>query len=350
MDKTLYEAARKQVLAELGISKVSEMTEEQKLRYKQLMGERLKPGAAPETNQATEAPAVPPPIAQPEPEKEITEKEATAAVEAYIEGSNIPVILQSKIRDDALSADEPLIDKLELINLFDFTIYKGYAGIGKTSSVESWAKREGYDVFEIVCSQDMNTFDLVGSYIIRGNDMVFAATQITSAVVNSQTRKTLLIIDEINLLQPEVLKSLNNLTDFRKSVDTVVGRFTGKNLKIVGLMNVEAASAGNELDITAASRAVVHTADVAAITAKLIKAGVITKQLGEVFKSTSFAFGLREAKQLKVLVSSGMPNAVSLLLDKYNDDELREQIKQAFVIVYGEGFEAAVVKDLNGSK
>ena len=344
-DKKLqYERARRAILSEYGVKKTSELNAEQMAEYTRKLEEALKAPAAPaeETVVATEG------IAEASGETvAVVEEEVASPAEEVVEAAipdnslEIPRIFQPPI--NSRGDKEPLIDALELIDVFPFVIYKGYAGIGKTSSVTSWAHKKGYDVFEFVGSADMNTFDLVGSFIIEGNDVKFNASTITSAVENSRTRPTVLVIDEIILLRPAVVKSLNSLFDMRKSVDTLVGRFYGSDkLRVVGLMNIEEQSEGFELDLSVVSRALIHEVNADAVRSKLVAAGVVTKQLGEVMANTSYVFGLREVEQLKALKKAGIKEPVTLLLEKYADKNKRDQIRQAFVAVYGSDFNKAV--------
>ena len=344
-DKKLqYERARRAILSEMGVDHSSDLTPEQFAEYKKRLDDALRSPAPPseapvevavesssgETVVVAEAPPAPPEAAE-----EIAEPPMVSNETA------IPRIFQPPI--NARGDKEPLIDMLDLIEVFPFVIFKGYAGIGKTSSVSSWAHKKGYDVFEFVGSADMNTFDLVGSYIIEGNDVKFSASTITSAVENSRTRPTVLVIDELNLLRPAVVKSLNSLFDMRKSVDTLVGRFYGSDkLRVVGLMNVEEQSEGFDLDLSIVSRALIHEVNANAVRSKLVAAGVVTKQLGEVMANTNYVFGLREVEQLKALKAAKVPEPVNILLEKYADKSKRDQIRQAFIAVYGSDYNKAV--------
>ena len=353
--KKLYEKARREALIEIGKSKISDLTEVEREEFNDKINRKFNSynfpnTAAKNTEEITAA------IAKSENEEEIMAPATAAAVKEaektfknesvdirnkILVVDNFPSISKSKILTD--SGREPLIDKLNFIDLFYFTVYKGYAGVGKTSSIESYGFGNDYDIYEFVCSEDMNTFDLVGSFIIQGGNVVFNESAITSAVKNSISHKTLLILDEINLLRPATLKSLNDLFDYRKSVDTVIGRFNGNNLKIVGLMNLETESIGNDLDVSVQSRAFVHNVDETYVIKKLIKNGM-PQQIGELMKSTNFAFGLREWEQLQILITNNISGSVDLLLQKYGDELKQDQIRQAFIVIFGSEYNDEVNK------
>lgn len=360
IQKHRYERARRTALREVGVRTIDEALDKGVYdKYIDVFNAALRSEEEPEATKAAEVSEsiAPPSDVRVDAAVEIVEERAPAAeveddkskppLVITIKGSGIKTILQPPI--ERFSTYPALIDGLDFISLFDFTVFRGYAGIGKTSSVERWAHDNGYDVYEFVASEEMNTFDLVGSYIIQGGDVVFNATPITSALANSERHKTLLIIDEINLLRSAVLKSLNDLTDFRKSVDTVVGRFVGKDIHIVGLMNAESTSAGNPLDLSVVSRAFVHEVSVPFVVSTLLKSRLISKALGDVMTKTTFVFGLREVAQLKLLVKHKIDRPIDMLLQKYDTDVVRAQVLEAFKLIYGSEYNSKCVADITAN-
>ena len=344
--KKMYEHARAEVLAEMGKKNVGSMTDSEVSEYKIRIKAKIREmeSTGPDLSSAmtgrkfeeesvvyTDTDTVIKTAPAPTIESSAAFGERMKEMERI--EAEVPIVPKAPLIPMGLKP--PIIDSLELIELFQFVVYKGYAGVGKTASVISYAINNGYDVFSFVCSEDMGLPDLVGSYIIRGGDVVYNQSQILAAVRNSNRKKTLLILDEINLLRPAVLKSLNDLLDFRKELSTDIGKFYGKDLKIVGLMNLEAESMGNDLDVSVQSRAFVHEVDIKFVTTMLLKGGVVNDKMVEVMQKTRFAFGLREAEQLNILKNSGVKNPVDMLLQKYADESQRQQIAEAFKAVYG---------------
>jgi MoxR-like ATPase len=229
-----------------------------------------------------------------------------------------------------------LEEELKSLQAVDFVILRGPAGIGKTFSSLLWAKQNGYDAFVYECSSDASFFDVVGYYIVRDGEMQFLASDVSSALKNSERKKTLLIFDEINLLPPAVLKAVGGLFDFRKSINTPVGRFySDGNLKIVGTMNSETESAGYSLDPALQSRAVVINLSIGKVVERMIKLGIVDEITGKILAETGFRFSLREAEQvLKLSSVYGVEKAFSIVIGKY-DEEVRKQVKEAISIVIG---------------
>jgi MoxR-like ATPase len=227
-------------------------------------------------------------------------------------------------------------EELKALEVIDFIILSGPAGVGKTFSSLLWAKQNGYDAFVYECSSDASFFDVVGYYIVKDGEMIFLASDITSAVKNAERNRTLLIFDEINLLPPSVLKSLGGLFDFRKSINTPVGRFVAPDgqLKIIGTMNSETESAGYSLDPALQSRAVVINIG-KVVVERMVKFGIIDELTAKIMTETGFRFSLREAEQvLKLSSVYGVERAFSIVLGKY-DEEVRKQIKEAINVIIG---------------
>jgi MoxR-like ATPase len=229
-----------------------------------------------------------------------------------------------------------LEEELKSLQAVDFVILRGPAGIGKTFSSILWGKENNYDVFVFEASGDMSFFDAVGFYVIKNGEMIFLASDITSAVKNAEKNKTLLIFDEINLLPPSVLKSLGGLFDFRKSINTPVGRLVAPDgqLKIIGTMNSETESAGYSLDPALQSRAVVINIG-KVVVERMVRFGVIDELTAKIMTETGFRFSLREAEQvLKLSSVYGVERAFSMVLGKY-DEEIRKQIREAINVIIG---------------
>ncbi len=236
------------------------------------------------------------------------------------------------------SSGEAVLLDMRVSDVWPFTIHRGYAGLGKTASLINWGMKNGYKVYVHGASSDQDLFDYVGSYIVKGNEMIFQASAITSAVEESKRSKVLLVIDEINQMTPEVTKALASLFDDHRTVRIPGGEINGSsaNLRIIGTMNKEADSAGSPLDPAFKSRAIIADVDGDKVVKALIKEGEITPNLGKVMRDTNYRFAIREVRQLKALMSV-MPGeeALETLVQKYDEGEDRNLVIQAFRNVYG---------------
>ena len=236
------------------------------------------------------------------------------------------------------STGEDVLLDMRIGDVWPFTIYRGYAGVGKTMSLINWGIKNGYKVFIHGASSDQETYDYVGSYIVKGNEMIFQASAITSAVEESKRSKVLLIIDEIDQMTPEVTKALASLFDDNRTVRIPGKEIVGSNanLKIIGTMNKEADSAGNPLDPAFRSRGIIVDVDGEKIVSALIKEGEITPGLGKVMRDTNYRFAIREVRQLKALMTvMSAEDALAVLVQKYDEGDDRNQVIQAFRHVYG---------------
>lgn len=240
------------------------------------------------------------------------------------------VIWKKPIKVEGYIDEDIYIPELEkLINAWDFIILRGYAGIGKTYNSIVYGAKNNYDIYIFECSSDMSYYDVLGGFVLKNNETVYNASSILSAVYNSQKKKTLLIIDEINLLSPAVLKALNSLFDFRKSIDSPIGRIMAGELKIIATMNKEMESAGYPLDIAVQSRAVIYEIDIEKYVNILKTKNIIDDKSAEILKLSKFMVSIRELQQVKALITAGFTNieALNILLMKY-DIEKRKQIKE----------------------
>jgi hypothetical protein len=240
-------------------------------------------------------------------------------------------------------------------------ILRAPAGIGKTSGVINWGLENGMSVFVQECASDMADSDLTGTWGLEDGSTKFLAGEIASAFRLSKEyekewkeatkgmsekeadkvpkKKVLLLMDEINLLAPAVLKSIGSVFDFRRTIYTPVGRVYGapEFLRVVGTMNSEEDSSGYLLDPALRSRCLVLTIPIKEVIENLGKAqGNVNKVFLQVMEQTNAKFSIREMEQLVVLkqiMVGGKPmdtsTALMYVLDKYDEDE-RKIIQSVF--------------------
>lgn len=224
--------------------------------------------------------------------------------------------------------NEPIMSEKDLKLLLNGAypvIYRGPAGVGKTSSLIFWGLANGYDCYVQECASDMMASDLTGKWSIINGETVFLVGEIGSALHNSMKKKTLLILDEVNLLSPAVLKGIGSVLDFRLALNTDVGRIEGNdaNICIAGTMNAEPDSAGFDLDPALRSRCIVTDVDYGAIFKNLAKKHPIDTKWVQIMTATQAKFSLRELHQLQVLTDIGFTadEAYKYVLTKYSAED-----------------------------
>jgi nitric oxide reductase NorQ protein len=122
----------------------------------------------------------------------------------------------------------------------------GPKGVGKTLSVQSFAAKHKYNIVTFDCSEDVRRNNLLGMYVLRGNQTPFILGPVTTAIeVANDTGSCILVLEELNGLSPQMQKVLNPLSDFRRRIEVPeCGRvFELKNnakLWVVGTMNTSA--------------------------------------------------------------------------------------------------------------
>lgn len=243
------------------------------------------------------------------------------------------------------SETKPAIEEVELLNPDVPIVFKGTAGSTKTFSLLLYGEKAGYDVFMQECASNSDFADLMGTWILGdGGKMVFNATQLTSAFKNSSNgKKTLLILDEINLVPMDTLKSINSIFDRRKWIDTPIGRlYGGENLIIAGTMNSEEDSAGNELDVALRSKVIVIEVDASKA---LRNTGVLDERMIKLIENSGYRISIREFEQMSVLATkmialgeskeSAVKKAKNYVLQKF-DRYVRLQIEQAYKAIGGD--------------
>jgi MoxR-like ATPase len=151
------------------------------------------------------------------------------------------------IRDAAATDEYRDVNKLH--PLFDSIGYGsgvvlvGPKGIGKSLSVASYAASKKLPLVTFDCSEDVRRAQLIGAYVIRGNETPFVLGPIPTAIeIANETGVCVLAMEELNTLTPQMQKVLNAICDFRRRVEVpeakaVYGLKEGAKLLITGTMN-----------------------------------------------------------------------------------------------------------------
>lgn len=141
-------------------------------------------------------------------------------------------------------------DVLGLHGLFDDLAFRanvllvGPKGNGKTLSVAAFAEKVDSPIVTYDCSEDVRRANMLGSYVIRGEETPFVLGPLTTAFeVANEKGRCILSLEECNALSPQMQKLLNALTDFRRRIEvpeaTKVFRLNDDaQLWVVGTMNL----------------------------------------------------------------------------------------------------------------
>ena len=151
--------------------------------------------------------------------------------------------------------------KTEMIfNANKHVVIKGKAGVGKTTIAIKFAKDKNLPLIKIACSEGMRSDDLVGSVGIDTQDgkMKFNAGLLSRAVlIANKIGKCVIVLDEINVLKPQIQKNLISFLDETRFLDIAdYGRLTineGVKILVFGTMNYNYAGT-NELNPEIESR------------------------------------------------------------------------------------------------
>ncbi len=103
----------------------------------------------------------------------------------------------------------------------------GESGIGKTLLCKTIAQKLKSPLIFVGCHDNLTSDDLEGSIQLLPNDkkeiqtkyVLGGIAQAIHCANNSQTKKAVLVFDEINTLLPNVQKILNNRTNFKEGIE-----------------------------------------------------------------------------------------------------------------------------------
>jgi nitric oxide reductase NorQ protein len=166
--------------------------------------------------------------------------------------SSVTPIIIDRLPSDAYKAQKDLkyVDVTNMHGLFDkmatrqaSLVLVGPKGVGKTLSVASWAAKNDWPIVTFDCSEDVRRSQLLGMYVLRGQETAFILGPIPTAFeIANEVGRCILCLEEINGLTPQMQKVLNAPTDFRRKVEVpeckrVFALKPGAQLWVVGSMN-----------------------------------------------------------------------------------------------------------------
>lgn len=93
-------------------------------------------------------------------------------------------------------------------------LLKGPTGTGKSRFVEHMASRLGQELITVSCHEETSAIDLMGRYLLKGNETVWQDGPLTRAV----RQGAILYLDEIAEARPDTLVVLHSLTDHRRAL------------------------------------------------------------------------------------------------------------------------------------
>lgn len=158
-------------------------------------------------------------------------------------------IERMSVADYKAASDVHYLDVFGLHNMYEKmafrrnTILVGPKGIGKSMSVASYAAKVGAPIVSFDCSEDVRRAQLLGMFILRGEETPFVLGPLTTAYeLANECGQAVLNLEEINALTPQMQKVLNATADFRGRLvvpecKRVFQLKDGARLWIVGTMN-----------------------------------------------------------------------------------------------------------------
>jgi MoxR-like ATPase len=129
----------------------------------------------------------------------------------------------------------------------------GPPGVGKTTLAEDIAARRRAPYVEVQLTASMRESDLIGAPKLVGQETYWADGPITRALLCSQERETVLVLDEVNRANPRAKTALMPVLDYRARVrikargDEIV-QGDPENLIVVATMNEGAEFQTYDLD------------------------------------------------------------------------------------------------------
>ncbi len=93
-------------------------------------------------------------------------------------------------------------------------LLKGPTGTGKSRFVEHMAASLGQELITVSCHEETSAIDLMGRYLLKGNETIWQDGPLTRAV----RQGAILYLDEIAEARPDTLVVLHSLTDHRRAL------------------------------------------------------------------------------------------------------------------------------------
>ena len=97
--------------------------------------------------------------------------------------------------------------------------FVGPKGTGKTLVIAHFASENKIPIIQYDCSENTRKGDLIGRYILRGDETGYQLGVLPTAIeVANEVGRTILVLEELNALAPNMQKQLNQLLDWRRHV------------------------------------------------------------------------------------------------------------------------------------
>ena len=97
--------------------------------------------------------------------------------------------------------------------------FVGPKGTGKTLVIAHFASENKIPIIQYDCSENTRKGDLIGRYILRGDETAYQLGVLPSAIeLANETGQAILVLEELNALAPNMQKQLNQLLDWRRHV------------------------------------------------------------------------------------------------------------------------------------
>lgn len=91
-------------------------------------------------------------------------------------------------------------------------LIKGPTGTGKSRFIEFMAHKLGKELITISCNEETSSVDIVGRYLIKGDETIWVDGPLTKAV----RKGAFIYLDEIAESRPDVMVAIHSLTDHRR--------------------------------------------------------------------------------------------------------------------------------------
>jgi len=120
--------------------------------------------------------------------------------------------------------------------------FVGPKGTGKTLVIAHFASENNIPIIQYDCSENTRKGDLIGRYILRGNETAYQLGVLPTAIeLANEVGNAILVLEELNALAPNMQKQLNQLLDWRRHVFADNGKtYTlnqGSKLLVCATMN-----------------------------------------------------------------------------------------------------------------
>lgn len=93
-------------------------------------------------------------------------------------------------------------------------LLKGPTGCGKTRFVSAMAYQLGLPLVTVSCHEDLSASDLIGRYLLQGNEVIWSDGPMTAAV----RMGAILYLDEVVEARKDTIVAIHPLTDHRRSL------------------------------------------------------------------------------------------------------------------------------------